>query len=128
LTRLETEILRARGIIADVELWPILRAIAGRFHTQPQRNVGALREIIQPAILARYGLTALRNEPVLTEHIEMHDRKRRDWLARHCIGDATGDAMVWPQHDGAFGSTAGDFQLVGSKARHFDFYFHSIVV
>ncbi len=56
LARLEAEILRAGRVVANAELRPILRAITRRLDAQPQRNVGAVRAIIQPAVLARHGV------------------------------------------------------------------------
>ena len=116
----ETEILGAGRIVADAELRAVLRAVAWCLDAQPQRNVGARSEIIQSAGLALLGVVAFRDEPVLAEHVDGDDGEGGDWLARHRIRDATGDAMIDLQYDGTLGSTAGDFQIAGGEASRMD--------
>ena len=97
-TRLEAEILRAGGVVADAELRPVLRAVARRLDPQPQRDVGARRQKIQPAVLAGHGVAAFRAQQVLAEHVDGNHGEGRDRLARHRIGHAAGDAVLGLQH------------------------------
>ena len=122
--RLEAEILRAGRVVADAELGPVLRAVSRRLDPQPQRDVGARRQEVEPAVLARLAFLALRVQEVLAEDVDGDHGKRWDRPARHRVGHAAGDAMLGLQHDRAGRSAATDFQRDVGEAHPADLELH----